>query len=341
MRSDSVCMVRHVLRGGARMRAGGSVRAVHSALSLARTEARCALRADGSLLVARCARDGAEGGVASLRVADMRRRSCGWATCWPSATHWHHTSDRAAHPARSAGTRRLATPPPAPYLKVPRWEGSGRELRRCTVPHVATTEAAPLSCPLRGHPQSSPAMSCLGPQGMGPRRIRGGRGASRAGTHGCWGTRGAVVGAADICTSIKETPATVRAFSLVQERWPHHIGGRPVDTSTYSWVAGARDSKRRRSIHLTLLSGNGGRGASCGHDAECRRMLLTFSKCCSYYPLTSVFVIPAKEGMQETTEKERRPAVCVVAREVARHGQLNWMSLSRDGRRLYVGNDAC
>jgi hypothetical protein len=92
---------------------------------------------------------------------------------------------------RSLGERprRSAPPPPAPYLGCRDWGRSGRELHRCTATRMATIEAAPLSCPLREHPQASPAMSRLGPRCMGPRRRGGWRGASARGRRGGSGAR--------------------------------------------------------------------------------------------------------------------------------------------------------
>jgi hypothetical protein len=114
----------------------------------------------------------------SLRVADIRRRSCGWATYWQSATQRHHTSDQ----GRSNCARE--TWHSAPYLRCRDWEGSGRELRRCTVVHVATTEAAPL-----------PA-HCVGTRrrrlGLGAEE--GGAARSRAGYAEARGARGCVGG---------------------------------------------------------------------------------------------------------------------------------------------------
>jgi hypothetical protein len=153
--------------------------------------------------VARCARDGAGGGVASLRVADMRRRSCGWATCWPLATRWHHTSDRAAHTARtrapgphgrSLGERprsaRTLAGRASPALGDPASHPLPRVLRQGGIRKGAApvhrsahgyNRGGSAPCPLRGHPQASPVMWWLGPRCMGPRRIGGWRGASRAG----------------------------------------------------------------------------------------------------------------------------------------------------------------
>jgi hypothetical protein len=97
----------------------------------------------------------------------------------------------AAHPARTdarwASVPALGDPPPAPYLWCRHGEGSGRELRRCTVPLMAPTEAAPLSCPLRGHPQSSPG---LRRRGRGARRLRArGTSARARGREGRGGAR--------------------------------------------------------------------------------------------------------------------------------------------------------
>jgi hypothetical protein len=166
----------------------GSLRAVACTARGSLRSGRCSyMRTRGSLRSGRGGRrgrlapcrgplEGARAGGSAVVIGHVQVPPSAWPLILPAL--------RAPGPhGRSLGERprRSATPPPAPDLGCRDWEGSGRELRCCTVPLMATSTAAPLSCPLRGHPQASPGPRRQGLRCMGPRRRGRRRGASRAG----------------------------------------------------------------------------------------------------------------------------------------------------------------